>query len=134
MSTFTASVDLPVIATSVPLVRRLVRDVLRAWEAPQDREDVELLVTELVANVVDHAGSGSFTLELTLGGAWLRVAIVDGSAVRPIVRELDHDAERGRGMRLVDAIAHRWGVEDHRGGKRVWFELVPAAVGEPPAG
>ncbi|MGY1837732.1 MULTISPECIES: ATP-binding protein [unclassified Modestobacter] len=133
MSTFTASVDLPGTSASVPLARRLVRDVLRTWEAPQDREYAELLVTELVANVVDHAGSGSFTLELALSGAWLRIGVVDGSAVRPVVRELDHEAERGRGMRLVDAIAHRWGAEDHRGGKRVWFELAPAAVGEPPA-
>ncbi|MGY2078416.1 ATP-binding protein [Modestobacter sp. SYSU DS0657] len=134
MSTFTASVDLPPIPGSVPLARRLVRDVLRAWDVPQDREDAELLATEVVANVVDHAGADSFTLELTLAGAWLRIAVVDGSAVRPVVRALDHQAERGRGMRLVDAIADRWGAEDHRDGKRVWFELAPVAVGEPPAG
>ncbi|MQA33022.1 ATP-binding protein [Modestobacter roseus] len=132
MSTFTASIDLPVAPASVPLVRRLVREVLRTWDAPHDREDAELLATELVANVVDHAGDGSFTLELTLGGAWLRIGVVDGSAVRPVVRELDHESERGRGMRLVAAISDRWGAEDHRGGKRVWFELAPVAAGEPP--
>jgi hypothetical protein len=26
----------------------------------------------------------------------------------------------------VQMIADRWGAEDHRGGKRVWFELRPA--------
>ena len=26
-------------------------------------------------------------------------------------------------MRLVEALADRWGVEDHHGGTRVWFEL-----------
>ena len=132
MSSYSASVDLPPTPSSVPLARRLVRDVLRTWNAPQDREDAELLVTELVANVVDHAGGDVLTLELALAGAWLRIGVVDGSAIRPVVRELSHSEERGRGMRLVASIADRWGAEDHRGGKRVWFELSPPGVGEPP--
>jgi hypothetical protein len=31
-------------------------------------------------------------------------------------------------MIMVQAIADRWGSEEHRGGKRVWFELRPSAV------
>jgi hypothetical protein len=27
---------------------------------------------------------------------------------------------------MVQAIADRWGSEEHQGGKRVWFELGPA--------
>ena len=130
MSSFTASIDLPPLTSSVPLARRLVRDVLRTWNAPQDHGDAELLVAEVVANVVDHVGGDVFSLELTLGGGWLRIGVVDGSAVRPIVRELSLDRERGRGMQLVSRLADRWGVEDHQGGKRVWFELSPG-VGEP---
>ena len=49
--------------------------------------------------------------------------MADGSSVRPVVRELDADRPRGRGLQLVQAIADRWGAEDHHGGKRVWFEL-----------
>jgi anti-sigma regulatory factor (Ser/Thr protein kinase) len=123
VSSFSASIDLCPVPSSVPLARRLVRDVLRTWAAPHEREDAELLVTELVANVVDHAGGDVLTLELDLAGAWLRVGVVDGSAVRPVIREMSHERERGRGMRLVAAIAERWGAEDHAGGKRVWFEL-----------
>jgi anti-sigma regulatory factor (Ser/Thr protein kinase) len=123
VASFSASIDLPPVPSSVPLARRLVRDVLRTWAAPQDPDDAELLVTELVANVVDHAGGDLLSLELTLAGGWLRVGVVDGSAVRPIVREMSHEQERGRGMRLVATIAERWGAEDHDGGKRVWFEL-----------
>ena len=130
MSSFSASIDLPPVPSSVPLARRLVRDVLRTWAAPQDRADAELLVTELVANVVDHAGVDVLTLELALAGAWLRIGVVDGSAVRPVIRELSTAEERGRGMQLVAAIADRWGAEDHNGGKRVWFELAPVP-GEP---
>jgi len=131
MSSYSASIDLPPVPSSVPLARRLVRDVLRTWAAPHDREDAELLVTELVANVVDHAGGDALTLELQLAGAWLRIGVVDGSAIRPVVRELSRSQERGRGMQLVVAIAERWGAEDHDGGKRVWFELAPATAGEP---
>jgi anti-sigma regulatory factor (Ser/Thr protein kinase) len=126
MSTLTASVDLQPTARSVVTARRVVGELLTAWAAPHDRQDAELLTTELVANVVDHAGGESvLTLEVTLSGAWLRVAVVDGSAIRPVVRELDHEAPRGRGMQLIEAIADRWGAEDHQGGKRVWLELAP---------
>ncbi|WP_369139436.1 ATP-binding protein [Modestobacter versicolor] len=131
MASFSASIDLPPVPSSVPLARQLVRNVLHTWAAPQDRLDAELLVTELVANVVDHARVDVLTLELALAGAWLRIGVVDGDAVRPVLRELSTAHERGRGMQLVAAIADRWGAEDHEGGKRVWVELSPTLVGEP---
>ena len=126
MSTLTASADLPPTARSVTAARHLVVDLLRAWSAPHDAQDAALLVTELVANVVDHVGGTEvFTLEVALAEDWLRIGVVDGSAVRPVIREMDSGNPRGRGMRLIAAIADRWGAEDHRGGKRVWFELRP---------
>lgn len=64
-------------------------------------------------------------MELAVSDGWLRIAVVDGSSVRPVVRELEKEQPRGRGLLLVQAIADRWGSEDHRGGKRVWFELAP---------
>ena len=137
MSTFTATVDLRPVPASVPVARHLLLDLLAAWGAPHDAGDAALLVTELVANVVDHvAGEASFTLEVTLAERWLRISVVDGSALRPVVREFSPGAERGRGMRLVTGIADRWGVEDHEDGKRVWFELAPHApgLGDPDAG
>jgi anti-sigma regulatory factor (Ser/Thr protein kinase) len=124
MSPHTASLDLRPVARSVVTARRVVGELLTAWAAPQDRQDAELLVTELVANVVDHAGGESvLTLEVTLSDTLLRISVTDGSAIRPVVRELDHEAPRGRGMQLVEAIADRWGADDHLGGKRVWLEL-----------
>jgi anti-sigma regulatory factor (Ser/Thr protein kinase) len=127
MSSLTARVDLPPSARSVPTARHLTREVLRAWRAPQDIGDVELLVTELVANVVDHVGGESvLALELEYSDGWLRIAVADGSAVRPVVGELRGDQPRGRGMQIVAAIADDWGVEDVDGGKRVWFVLRPA--------
>ena len=126
MSTLTASIDLPPTPASVPVARHLLLDVLRGWAVPHDRDDAALLVTELVANVVDHVqGEASLTLELAVSDGWLRIAVVDGSSIRPVVRELADEQPRGRGLLLVKAIADRWGSEDHRGGKQVWFELRP---------
>jgi anti-sigma regulatory factor (Ser/Thr protein kinase) len=129
MSTRTAAIDLLPAPLSVPVARHVVPALLGSWNAAQDLDDAALLVTELVANVVDHVGGdASFTLELSLSDEWLRVAVVDASPAWPVVRELDLDSPRGRGLRMVEAIADRWGCEDHRGGKRVWFELRPTGL------
>ncbi|TQN41179.1 hypothetical protein FHU33_0539 [Blastococcus colisei] len=124
MSSRDASIELPPIPPSVTVSRHLVLELLRVWDVPHDRQDAALLVTELVSDVVDHVeGRASLTLELGLAEDRLRIAVVDGSSVRPVVHELPMDRPRGRGMRMVQLIADRWGAEDHRGGKRVWFEL-----------
>jgi anti-sigma regulatory factor (Ser/Thr protein kinase) len=126
VSSFSASLDLPPVVHSVPLARHVTVDLLRIWRAPHDRDDAALLVTELVTNVVDHVGGeASFSLELELADGWLRVAVVDGSSLLPVVRELSSDRPRGRGLLLVQALAERWGCEEQDGGKRVWFDLAP---------
>jgi len=129
MSTRSASFDLPPTPASVTTARRLLRELLIVWGVPHDRDDAALLVTELVANVVDHVrGEADLTLELSLSETWLRIGVVDGSSIRPVVQELSHERPRGRGMRMVEAIADRWGAENHKGGKRVWFELYPSGA------
>jgi anti-sigma regulatory factor (Ser/Thr protein kinase) len=128
MSSRTASIDLPPSQVSVPASRHLLLELLRVWDVPHDRQDAALLVTELVSNVVDHVGGeANLTLEVSVSEDWLRIAVADGSSVRPVVQELSQERPRGRGLRMVQAIADRWGAEDHRGGKRVWFELGPPA-------
>jgi anti-sigma regulatory factor (Ser/Thr protein kinase) len=132
MSSYTATADLRPTARSVVTARRMVSELLTAWSAPHDRGDVELLVTELVANVIDHAGDESvLTVEVSLADTWLRITVVDGSAIRPVVRELDHTAVRGRGLQIVEAVADRWGADEHHGSKRVWVEVdaPPGASG-----
>jgi anti-sigma regulatory factor (Ser/Thr protein kinase) len=126
MSSRNASFDLPPTAGSVRVARHVLLELMRAWAVSHDPDDAALLLTELVTNVVDHVGGeAELTLELSAADDWLRIAVVDGSASRPVVRELSGDQPRGRGMRMVQEIADRWGVEDHRGGKRVWCDLRP---------
>jgi anti-sigma regulatory factor (Ser/Thr protein kinase) len=126
VSTTEARIDLPPIPPSIPVARHVVLELLRAWSAPHDWNDAALVVTELVANVIDHVeGEANLTLELTLADSWLRISVADGSSIRPVAQELSHERPRGRGLLLVEAVTDRWGVEDHRGGKRIWFELRP---------
>ena len=126
MSSYTARFDLRPVGASVPLARHVTLDVLRGWQSVHDLDDAALLVSELLSNVVDHARDETvLTLELALAEGWLRISVADGSSIRPVVRELAQDRPRGRGLQLVEAIADRWGAEDHHGGKRVWFELAP---------
>jgi anti-sigma regulatory factor (Ser/Thr protein kinase) len=89
--------------------------------------DALLLTSEIVTNAVEHTHDGC-DLRATFDGRrqYLKVAIVDTSSTTPTMRPLDsgRHARRGRGMWVVNDVAHRWGVEAGPDGKTVWFELL----------
>ncbi|WP_406118845.1 ATP-binding protein [Streptomyces sp. NBC_00989] len=127
--------------SSVRQARELVRKRLAEYGL-QDLVDVaELLVSELATNAVVHAG-GRYRLTLSLGVGILRCEVADERRhlPRPPHRrvesddlDVDPDSENGRGLFLVDALAHRWGSRLVEEGKEVWFELerdAPAAPGD----
>jgi len=78
-----------------------------------------------VTNSVTHAGlAGSGQIGLTASAAerLVRVEVTDpGPGFDPTQRPEPSDAG-GWGLRLVDSMADRWGV-DRAHGVRVWFEL-----------
>ncbi|MGW1812121.1 ATP-binding protein [Streptomyces sp. NPDC002125] len=113
---------------SVPLVRKFVRQALLDWACEVDVDDVLLCVSELATNALIHGvppGRG-FRVHLTLGHA-LRVEVHDsgGGEVREAVPTLD--AEWGRGLVLVEALADAWGVGERQPGKTVWCEFAASA-------
>ena len=117
-----ARIDLPTTASSVPVARRLVAQLLRAWSAETRHEESMLLLSELVTNVVRHVRPATtFTIELILSALELRVAVVDASTAPPILSE--RGPAGGHGMWLVSALADRWGSDEQSNGKQVWFEL-----------
>jgi anti-sigma regulatory factor (Ser/Thr protein kinase) len=91
------------------------------------RHDVLLLVTELVANAVRHAGVGpdqSLRIEVRQWPRRLRVGVVDpGGHFHQVRPRKDTDGPGGLGLVLVERIAARWGVGHGAPGTRVWFEI-----------
>jgi serine/threonine-protein kinase RsbW len=94
---------------------------------PAVRDDVLLLVTELVTNAVRHAGvgpAGSLEVELWLWPQRVRVEVVDpGSDLVPARPRSKRDGTGGWGLVLVDRIAARWGVGERESDSSVWFEV-----------
>jgi len=117
-------VDLPADVASARKARRFVADFAARTGRAEVVELAELLVSELVTNAVDHAGT-PVEIECRSTEAGLRVSVSDGSSRLPAARRPDPWAERGRGLMLVDTLASRWGAEASPGsGKAVWFELA----------
>lgn len=109
--------------SSVGQARRFASGLLEKWDADEAIKDlVTLLVSELVTNVVLHAGT---TCELSLSrDRRLRVEVTDGSSAAPMRKRYDVDAASGRGMHLLEALSDRCGTEATPTGKRVWFEVA----------
>lgn len=96
--------------------------VLRAWDLDAVVDAARLLVSELVINVVLHAGTDA-ELVLRRDDGGLRVEVSDGSAQVPLRRSYAPSAPTGRGLLILDDLADDWGVEVGDGSKTVWFEL-----------
>ncbi|MEU0472251.1 ATP-binding protein [Streptomyces olivaceus] len=119
------SVQLSPTPRGARLARLLATEQLRAWALPLD--PARQLVAELAANAADHGRvpGRDFRLALYVVGAVLRIEVTDTRGQdlpRPQVPA--SDAESGRGLLLVEALADRWGVtEGHFPRKTVWAEL-----------
>lgn len=90
-----------------------------------------LLASELVTNSVRHSGSavsgGDVTVAVTVGRGGARVEVTDrsgdGAPVLASAASGDGNSEGSRGMRLVDALASRWGYWRGGGFATTWFEM-----------
>ena len=114
-------VALPPEPESVRAARRLVRSVLSALTARR-REHAELMVSELTANAVRHAGE-EFTVVIDVRDSHVRVEVHDPEPALPNMRRPDVGDTSGRGLQIVSELADRWGTEPTDQGKTVWFEL-----------
>ena len=116
---------LPPRASSAAAARRLVVSACGTWDLQALSDDISLIVTELVANAIRHAGT-DIEVSLRRADLGLRLEVRDGS-VRPLrPRAALSSDEGGRGLLLVDALSTRYGVQGEPDGKRVWVELQPA--------
>jgi anti-sigma regulatory factor (Ser/Thr protein kinase) len=106
------------------LARLLAVAQLRAWDLPY--ETAQHVVAELAANAVTHGRlpGRSFRLMMYVVGETLRIEVTDARGERlPEAQAPRPDAESGRGLHLVEALADRWGVTGERfPRKTVWAE------------
>ena len=112
--------------------RSFAADRLHTLELTELREDVELLLTELMTNVIIHART-DFEVRMEPSGDGVRVEVIDGNTAMPVPGTLVANALSGRGLTLVQSLSARWGAHPNEdGGKTVWFEVVPRAVESAP--
>ena len=102
--------------------RSFVRSQAEALLGCSD-QDLVLLTSEIVTNVVSHTATETLHLELCVSDEVLRVEVWDEDEAMPSLTPKDPETPGGFGMQMVDQLALRWGVTPcEAGGKRVWFE------------
>ncbi|WP_093839082.1 ATP-binding protein [Streptomyces aidingensis] len=121
---------------SVPLARQALRRQLTAVGVDDDTAaTAELVMSELAGNAVQAPASYDSAIEVhvSLAGSALRLAVDDASDQQPVVREAGPDAESGRGLALVAALADNWGAHPHPDGpgKTVWATLRLPTASQP---
>ncbi len=142
------TLTVPPVTDSPRSARRFVVAALRGRVDPDLVDTVLLLVTELVTNVVVHAGTDA-TVDLRHDATGLAISVsdrnpttlgaapsaddpdrltasdqaCDSRAGASRVRTIEGLRENGRGLAMVDALATAWGTEHDRTGKKVWFRL-----------
>jgi anti-sigma regulatory factor (Ser/Thr protein kinase) len=110
---------------AVRTVRRFVAEVLAGADLPV--EPAELIASELATNAVLHART-EFRLVIDRDVDSVRIAVHDTGGGWPCRKPPAGDGPSGRGLRIVDQVAQRWGVTWTDPGKSVWAELSMPAV------
>jgi len=122
----------------VPEARRFVVKTLTSWGRVALLDDAALCVGELAANAAVHSASTYMEVAVRAGEGGVRISVADDGptpvdAVAPRARLLcsddagfsheDHPTT-GRGLAIVETLAHTWGVEKLEPGMRIWVELA----------
>ena len=121
------SLRLKPVPTAPARARELIADACRAWDLDRLRGPAALVISELVSNAVQHAGT-DFLVQITRRETYLHLSVRDGSPELPHQPDATPDggegtAERGRGLQLVDTYATAWGSNPTADGKVVWATL-----------
>lgn len=116
----------------VAQVRDFLRDLLRQWDRAPLQDTMELVTTEVVTNALIHADS-EVELRLREYPDHIRVEVRDSDPHPPVPtaivadEETNQEAESGRGLLIVDALAGDWGSSPAGRGKTTWFDItIPA--------
>lgn len=106
--------------------RRIIAEELAAVLPPSELDDLKLMVSELVTNGIVHGRRESdresddpVLLDLCVNGS-IRCAVLDQGP--GFFARGRNDARRGWGLRLVEQLSDRWGMQCSPRRTEVWFE------------
>lgn len=120
--------SLPNRPESVRPARHFVRLIAHAYGIEHVADMAVLLVSELATNVTLHVPDTQgtpFQVVVCRVGNRIRVEIHDASSQLPVMRHSDAFDEDGRGLCLVQELAHDYGVIRLTPyGKSTWYELI----------
>jgi anti-sigma regulatory factor (Ser/Thr protein kinase) len=110
---------------AVAAARRLISAALTAWGEHHLLGDAALIISELATNAIIH-GNSAFRAGIQRVGNIVRIAVEDLGAGLPQSPTLSGEAISGRGVAIVEELAHRWGFDRLSEGKVLWAELRTA--------
>ncbi|MGP3991626.1 ATP-binding protein [Streptomyces sp. 3N207] len=109
----TAAFAVPGIKRSVPVIRHLARLWMDSQNIPDEgaRYGVQLALSELTTNAVEHTNSMVITSRLHKDGTNVLVEVQDqgGTPSVPRLKPPDAVLDHGRGLALVAEIVRGWG-------------------------
>ena len=115
--------EVPCDDTAPNLARSFVASACDDWELDTGLRDAAwTVVTELVSNAVEHAGT-ECVLSLSLTGKHLQVAVRDRRPTAAGYPQVVVPGDRGYGLLVVEGASRAWGVTSHDDGKTVWAVL-----------
>ncbi|MEU2052477.1 ATP-binding protein [Streptomyces bungoensis] len=112
----------------VRTARTFVHDRLRSWGLQDMSDALELVVSETVTNALVHAGS-DVDVRLRAFADHLRLEVRDSDTNPPVpsplslAEEENAEAEHGRGMLIVEALAEMWSSSPNGLGKTVSMNM-----------
>ncbi|MGW2615604.1 ATP-binding SpoIIE family protein phosphatase [Streptomyces sp. NPDC001500] len=110
----------------IAVARQQVRELLHDWTCEDQVDSAVLLVSETLTNVLVHTDADALLVAEVTGAPGerrMRIEVTDTSDDLPHKRRPGELASSGRGLVLIELLAHTWGVAPRGEGKSIWFEL-----------
>ncbi|MFF3892734.1 ATP-binding protein [Streptomyces sp. NPDC001812] len=120
-------------ASRVRVMRRITAARLRYCGLDPLIDAVMVIISELLANALLHSRTREIILSLTLRDGFLDITVTDGMPGSATAKHVDDNAESGRGLVLVEALAKEnggtWGTSD--AGAQTWCRLAVPTKARP---
>ena len=125
----TDRLDLGCLPSAVPCARLHTRAILAEWSLAHLNDTAELVISEIVTNALQATWAASLTSPLTIylhaNDAFLCVGAWDALPQSPTQHPHDLAADHGRGLHIVAALSHRWGIYHPAHGGKIVYALIP---------